>query len=287
MVIINTIADTRESILWAKQQGKKVVLIPTMGFLHDGHLSMVKAARRQDNGDKEILVVMSIFVNPLQFGPNEDYEKYPRDLTRDASLAEEAGVDLLFAPSVKEMYPAGGSLTAVQVSRITEVLCGASRPGHFEGVATVVTKLFNIVQPHEAYFGQKDYQQVAVIRQMVKDLNMPITIRSFPTVRESDGLALSSRNAYLSSEERQQAPILYRALQEASARITGGEISPDRIKAAIKQRISEESNGKIDYVEIYRADDLSEVEQITVSIVIALAVHFGTTRLIDNIIVEV
>lgn len=287
MVIINTIAETRELIIFAKEQKKTVILIPTMGFLHEGHLSMVKAARIKDPGHKEIYIVMSIFVNPLQFGPNEDYAKYPRDLKRDASLAEHAGVDMLFAPSVREMYPEGDSLTAVQVSRITEVLCGASRPGHFQGVATVVSKLFNIVQPEEAYFGQKDYQQVAVIRQIVKDLNIPVIIRSFPTIRESDGLALSSRNAYLNSEERQQAPVLYRSLKEAAVLIAEGERSSDAIATKIKQSISSESVGKIDYVEIYKAEDLSVIEQINVPVVIALAVRFGVTRLIDNIVVEV
>lgn len=287
MLIINAITETRDKISLAKQQGKTVVLIPTMGFLHEGHLSMVKAARMKDARHERIFVVMSIFVNPLQFGPNEDFEKYPRDLNRDASLAEQAGVDLLFAPSVKEMYPEGDSLTAVQVIRMTDVLCGASRPGHFQGVATVVSKLFNIVQPEEAYFGQKDYQQVTVIRQIVKDLNIPVKILSFPTVRENSGLALSSRNAYLNSEERKEAPVLYRSLQEAAVLIAGGERSSDVIKARIRKRISEESNGKIDYVELYRADDLSEIKQINVPVVIVLAVRFGATRLIDNIVVEV
>ncbi|MCM1565046.1 MAG: pantoate--beta-alanine ligase [Dehalobacter sp. 4CP] len=287
MIIAEKIAETREKIASAKQQGKAVVLVPTMGFLHEGHLSMVKIARNQDPNHKKTYIVMSIFVNPLQFGPNEDYEKYPRDLARDSGLAEQAGVDLLFAPSVAEMYPDGKSLTAVQVYQITEVLCGASRQGHFQGVATVVTKLFNIIQPDEAYFGLKDYQQVAVIKQMTKDLNSSVKIVAFPTVRESDGLAKSSRNAYLSSEDRRQAPVLFRSLQEAEARIIEGETCAEVVREEIRQRISSESNGKIDYVEIRKADNLAAVDSIDCPVVIALAVRFGTTRLIDNIVVEV
>lgn len=287
MKITEYITTLRENIDQARQLGKTVILIPTMGFLHYGHLSMAEDARSQDEDHEKIYIVMSIFVNPIQFGPNEDYEKYPRNLVRDSHLAQEAGVDMLFVPSVEEMYPDGQSLTTVNVTKITEDLCGASRPGHFQGVATVVAKLFNIVLPDAAYFGQKDYQQVTVIRQMVKDLNIPVQILVYPTVREADGLAMSSRNSYLDQEQRKQAPVLYQALQEGADLISRGEKSPEIIKEQIEQRIRTNTNGKIEYIEVRKADDLSRVEKINYKVVIALAVHFGSTRLIDNIIVEV
>lgn len=287
MKITEYISVLRENINKAREEGKIIVLIPTMGFLHHGHLSMVEDARAQDEDHEKIYIVMSIFVNPLQFGPNEDYEKYPRNLIRDSRLAQEAGVDLLFTPSVEEMYPEGASLTAVNVSTITAELCGAQRPGHFQGVATVVTKLFNIVLPDAAYFGQKDYQQFTVINQMVKDLNIPVQLIMYPIVREADGLAMSSRNAYLDPEQREQAPVLYRALQEGASLIKAGEKNPVVIIGEIRQRITNESNGKIEYVEIRKANNLAAIETIDGAIVIALAVRFGSTRLIDNIIVEV
>ncbi|MGI5901396.1 MAG: pantoate--beta-alanine ligase [Desulfitobacteriia bacterium] len=281
------IATVREKIKEAREKGKKIILIPTMGFLHPGHLGMVEETRKRDRGRENLYIVMSIFVNPLQFGPQEDYATYPRDLERDKALAERAGVDLLFAPSVAEMYPEGRSLTTVQVSEITEVLCGVRRPGHFQGVATVVTKLFNIVSPDEALFGQKDYQQALVIKQLVKDLNISVVVNVFPTVREKDGLALSSRNSYLSPKEREQAPILFQALQEAALLIKEGERRTNFLCEKIKQRIESSTSGKIEYVEIRRAQDLSEIEEIDSAVVIALAAKFGSTRLIDNLIVEV
>lgn len=287
MKITEYITTLRENIAQARQQGKTVVLIPTMGFLHYGHLSMVESARKQDEDHEEVYIVMSVFVNPLQFGPNEDYEKYPRNLVRDSRLAQEAGVDMLFVPSVQEMYPEGETHTTVSVSRITDDLCGAHRPGHFQGVTTVVNKLFNIVLPDTAYFGQKDYQQFIVIKQMVKDLNMPIKLIAFPTVREADGLAMSSRNSYLNPDERKQAPVLYSSLQEAATLITSGEKRPEVVRDKIRQRISKDTNGKIEYIEIRKADNLAPVDNINTPVVIALAVHFGLTRLIDNIIVEV
>lgn len=287
MKITEYIDTLRENISEARQHGKTVILIPTMGYLHYGHLAMVEHARKQDEDHEKIYIVMSIFVNPLQFGPNEDFEKYPRDLIRDSRLAQEAGVDILFVPSVEEMYPSGQSLTQVSVSRITEVLCGAHRPGHFQGVTTVVMKLFNIALPDAAYFGQKDYQQYVVIRQMVTDLNIPVQLIAFPIVREADGLAMSSRNAYLNEQDRKQAPILHQALTEGAGLIQAGENNPEIIKKQIEQRIRNGSNGKIEYIEILNAKNLAAVESIRYPVIIALAVYFGTTRLIDNVVVEV
>ncbi|NLL52590.1 MAG: pantoate--beta-alanine ligase [Peptococcaceae bacterium] len=287
MNIIKQIDALRENINQAKKQNKTIVFIPTMGFLHQGHLSMAELARRQDETRSKFYIVMSIFVNPLQFGPNEDYDKYPRDLSRDAELAQRAGVDIIFAPTVHEMYPEGTSLTTVSVAEVTEGLCGAGRPGHFQGVTTVVSKLFNIVQPDIAYFGQKDYQQAITIKKMVQDLNFPIEIIVAPTVREQDGLAMSSRNSYLSPEERRQAPVLYRSLQEGAALIKQGETRPEIIREKIVQRIRNESTGQIEYVEIRNADNLATTSIIDSNVVIALAVRLGSTRLIDNIVVEV
>jgi len=229
---------------------------------------------------------MSIFVNPTQFGPNEDFDRYPRDLERDLKLAEAAGVDVVFAPSVKEMYP-DGYKTYVNVEGITEVLCGKSRPGHFRGVTTIVTKLFNIVEPHRAYFGQKDAQQVAVIKKMVKDLNMNVEIITCPIVREEDGLAMSSRNVYLSPEERKSAVILSKSLMEAEELIKKGETDAKKIRKYIIDRIQTEKNAVIDYVEVVNADTLENVDEIKGRVLVALAVKFGSTRLIDNVIVEV
>lgn len=287
MIVTEHISVLQEKILKERQSEKTIVLIPTMGFLHEGHLSMVQAVRQDDEDCEKICIIMSIFVNPLQFGPNEDFERYPRNLARDIQLASQAGVDLLFVPSVEEMYPEGKSLTTICVGKITEGLCGASRPGHFNGVATVVSKLFNIVLPDVAFFGQKDFQQYVVIKQMVKDLNIPVKVYAAPTVREADGLAMSSRNAYLSLEERRQAPVLYQSLQEAKELILRGERDSETIRAIIAKKITGETTGKIDYVEIRRAEDLAQINTITKKIVIALAVRFGNTRLIDNIIVEV
>ncbi len=287
MKITGYISNLRENILIAREQGKAIVLIPTMGFLHYGHLAMVEDARKDDEDREKVYIIMSIFVNPLQFGKNEDFDRYPRNLVRDSTLAQEAGVDMLFVPSAKEMYPNGQSLTTINVTQISEILCGSKRPGHFKGVATVVSKLFNIVLPDLAYFGQKDYQQFVVISQVVKDLNIPVQLIAFPTVREHDGLAMSSRNSYLSSEERQQAPILYSSLQEGAVLIAENETNADVIKTKIIDRISKESKGKIEYVEVRNAHNLEQIEKIEGAVVISLAVQFGSTRLIDNIILEV
>lgn len=258
----------------------KVGFVPTMGYLHEGHLSLIKKAKETAD-----VVVMSIFVNPLQFGPNEDLDKYPRDLERDSQLAAEAGVDLLFFPSVDEMYPTG-SRTIVSVRDITDALCGASRPGHFDGVATVVMKLFNIVNPDYAFFGMKDAQQVAVIMQMVRDLNMAVEVIPCPIVREADGLALSSRNVYLSEEERTQALVLSRALAEAKQLIEGGERKTAVLREAMESVIGTSPLAEIDYIELRSYPDLQLMEELEGTCLIALAVRFGNTRLIDNLMIE-
>jgi pantoate--beta-alanine ligase len=244
MRVIDTVIDMKAVIKVQKQAGKSIGLVPTMGYLHQGHMSLVKHSTEEND-----FTVISIFVNPTQFGPNEDYQNYPRDIEKDMVLAEQAGVDIIFAPSVKEMYPQGYK-TFVNVEDITEILCGKSRPIHFRGVTTVVTKLFNIVTPDKAYFGQKDAQQAAVIKQMVKDLNMNLEIITCPIVREPDGLAMSSRNTYLNSEERKAALILSKTLFEAKKMFENGERSKNRIYKYIKDCISSESVAKIEYIEI-------------------------------------
>ncbi|WP_022847160.1 MULTISPECIES: pantoate--beta-alanine ligase [unclassified Desulfurobacterium] len=263
-----------------KRAGKSIGFVPTMGYLHEGHLSLVRRARKEND-----IVVMSIFVNPTQFGPNEDFEKYPRDEKRDSKLAEREGVDILFLPAVEELYPEPYR-TYVEVSEITEVLCGARRPGHFRGVTTIVTKLFNIVKPDRAYFGKKDFQQYKVIKQMVKDLNMDVEVVGCPIVRENDGLAMSSRNIYLSLEERESALSLYNALKLAKELIEKGERRAPRIKEQMEKFILSHPNvKKIDYIEIVDQDNFKDVEFIKEGNLIALAVFVGDTRLIDNWVV--
>lgn len=280
MIICKKISEVRDIVKEQRGQGRSIALVPTMGYLHEGHLTLVAEARKSG-----AFVVMSIFVNPLQFGPNEDFARYPRDLERDAKKAEGAGVDLIFNPEVEEMYPSK-NLTHVEVDELGDSLCGASRPGHFRGVTTVVSKLFHIVQPDRAYFGQKDYQQYLIICQMVKDLNFPIEVIGVPIVREEDGLALSSRNVYLSPEQRAEALVLQRSLREAENWLRQGERSALTIEERIKELIRNESSGEIDYVEIRSAENLHRVEQIEGKIFIALAVRFGPTRLIDNKVLE-
>ncbi len=281
MQTIREIATLRQIIKDARHRGQTVGFVPTMGFLHEGHLSLLRRARAEND-----LVVLSIFVNPLQFGINEDYNEYPRDLERDSALAEEAGCDLIFYPAVKEMYPRGYA-TFVDVERLTSGLCGASRPGHFRGVTTVVTKLFNIVTPDRTYFGQKDAQQALVIRRMAADLNMDLEVIVMPTVREHDGLAMSSRNVYLSPEQRKAAPILYQSLLQAKESIKKGERSAAAVRNQIIQNISAEPLASIDYVSVTDTTELQEIDRIQNQALIALAVRFGQTRLIDNILVEV
>ncbi len=270
---------------WCKQQkkaGQTIGLVPTMGYLHQGHLSLVQEARRQCDR-----VVVSIFVNPIQFGVGEDLDKYPRDLSGDCKLLEEAQTDAVFAPSARDMYPEGYATFVEMEGTITNRLCGASRPGHFRGVTTVVSKLFNICLPDQAFFGQKDAQQVLVIEKMVRELNFPLEIVRVPIKREADGLAMSSRNVYLSSEQRCQALALSQALQEAGAIIGQGERDPAKIISGIQTRIESAPEARIDYIEIYRAEDLADIKQIEGKVLIALAVKFGNTRLIDNLLVEV
>lgn len=280
MQIFHSIQEVRQFVKAQRSAGQQIGLVPTMGYLHTGHISLVKKA-------KELCetVVMSIFVNPLQFGPNEDYDNYPRDLERDAQLAEEAGADAIFAPSVKEMYP-GHSLTHVDVELLTENLCGASRPGHFRGVVTVVSKLFHIVEPDKAFFGQKDAQQVRVIQQMVTDLNMPVEVVPCPIVREADGLALSSRNIYLSPQARQQAVSLNQSLRGALELLERGERSAKVLVDFVTSRISQEPLADIDYIKLVDLKTMSDVEQINGDCLLALAVRFGGTRLIDNTVLR-
>ncbi len=281
MRLVDTISDMKAIIRSNRTMGKTIGFVPTMGYLHEGHLSLANRSV-QDND----CTVMSIFVNPTQFGPSEDFEKYPRDMERDLSLAESAGVDVVFAPSVAEMYPEEYK-TYVNVEDITGVLCGLSRPGHFRGVTTVVNKLFNIIEPNKAYFGQKDAQQVIVIKKMVRDLNMNLEIVTCPIIRESDGLAISSRNVYLNSEERKAAVILSKSLFEVEEIIKQGERSCVKVVQYLKDRIKSEDLAEIDYVEVVSVNGLESIEQIRESVLIALAVRFGRTRLIDNIMMEV
>lgn len=282
MIIINNPNEMSEKIKRLKLQGKSIGLVPTMGYLHKGHMSLIKKARGEND-----IVAVSIFVNPTQFGEGEDLDSYPRDIERDADLCKEEGADIIFAPQPVDMYPKGYSTYADVEGGITRGLCGASRPGHFRGVATVLAKLFNIVQPQRAYFGQKDAQQVAVVRRMAEDLNMDVEIVSCPIVREKDGLAMSSRNTYLSPSERMDALVLSRSLFEAKEMIMSGKREASNIKSHIKGRISGVKSADIDYVEIVDADSMEDLEFIRGRVLVALAVRVGKTRLIDNIIMEV
>jgi len=278
MNTVTTIAELRAAVALARRAGKRIGFAPTMGNLHSGHAALVTRAR-----DKADFVVASIFVNPLQFGPNEDLDTYPRTLAADQQRLVEAGCDLLFAPTVAQMYPEGTAVqTRVSVPELSQGLCGASRPGHFEGVATVVSKLLNMVQPDVAVFGQKDYQQLAVIRAMVRDLNMPIEIIGEPTVRAEDGLALSSRNGYLSAEQRAKAPVLYRCLSDMATAIRAGE----RDYAGLleqQRKVIAASGFKLDYLEIRHAVHLRPVTAQDHDLVLLVAAYLGTTRLIDNL----
>lgn len=280
MEIIENIASMHALSERKRMEGKLIGFVPTMGFLHEGHLSLIREARKQTD-----MVIVSIFVNPTQFRPNEDYDKYPRDLEGDTKKVNSAGGDIIFAPSARDMYP-DGYLTYVNVEGITETLCGISRPGHFRGVTTVVTKLFNIVKPHKAFFGQKDYQQSVIIKKMVRDLNMDIDIILLPTVREHDGLAMSSRNSFLSTEERKVAPVLYRALIMASEMVKNGEKNTRKIYSEMKRMIENESLVVIDYISITDPETLTDISEIKGKTLIALAVKIGSTRLIDNILIE-
>jgi pantoate--beta-alanine ligase len=280
-VVAETVEATRAAVAEARGRGLRVGLVPTMGALHAGHASLMQAARTETD-----FVVVSIFVNPLQFGPNEDLARNPRPLDEDLRLCDRKGVDLVFHPDVAMMYPADAR-TVVEVQGWQEQLCGASRPGHFRGVTTVVTKLFHIVAPDVAYFGQKDAQQARIIQQMVRDLNFPVQIHICPIVREPDGLALSSRNRYLDSEQRRQAPILFQALEEARALVERGERDAGALRRALAQRIATASGARLDYAAVVDFETLAPLDRLRGRVLVALAVFFGTTRLIDNLLQDV
>jgi pantoate--beta-alanine ligase len=280
MKIIKTIEEMRELRRAARKSGKRLGLVPTMGALHQGHLSLVQTAR-----DKSDIVAVSIFVNPTQFTPHEDFAKYPRNLENDCQMLEHEYVDVIFAPSVEDMYPAG-AVTWVTVEAMSDRLCGKSRPGHFRGVTTVVAKLFHIIEPDIAFFGQKDAAQVAIIRRMVRDLNMPVEIEVGAIVREPDGLALSSRNAYLSPGERNSALVLHRSLLRAQEFFEGGERISSKLIAAGKRELSSEPQARLDYFEIVDPDSLEPITTISNRALIAVAAFIGNTRLIDNLIVD-
>lgn len=280
MDICYTIKDVRERVNAWKREGLAVGFVPTMGYLHEGHKSLMQAARA--NNDK---VVVSVFVNPMQFGPNEDLESYPRDFEKDSALCESVGVDLIFHPDPEEMY-ADGFCSYVDMNGLTTELCGKSRPIHFRGVQTVVLKLFNIVKPDRAYFGQKDAQQLAVIKRMVKDLNVDTEIVSCPIVREADGLAKSSRNTYLNPDERKAALILSLSLKLGRKLIENGETDAKAVIKAITDSINTELLAKIDYVDVVDFDTITPVDKIGKSVLVAIAVYIGKTRLIDNFIIE-
>lgn len=280
MDICYTIKDVRERVNAWKREGLTVGFVPTMGYLHEGHKSLMQAARA--NNDK---VVVSVFVNPMQFGPNEDLESYPRDFEKDSALCESVGVDLIFHPEPEEMY-ADGFCSYVDMNGLTTELCGKSRPIHFRGVQTVVLKLFNIVKPDRAYFGQKDAQQLAVIKRMVKDLNVDTEIVSCPIVREADGLAKSSRNTYLNPDERKAALILSLSLKLGRKLIENGETDAKAVIKAITDSINTELLAKIDYVDVVDFDTITPVDKIGKSVLVAIAVYIGKIRLIDNFIIE-
>ncbi len=285
MVVVYTKSDLRRRITSAKKSGKKIGFVPTMGALHDGHLQLIKACVAAND-----FSVVSIFVNPIQFGPGEDYQRYPRNLNNDLRLLKDTGVDIVFAPKVKEVYPQGYR-TFVQVEGLSEKLCGKYRPGHFRGVATVVLKLFNLVQPDQAYFGWKDAQQLIIVRKMVKDLDLPVKIIGLPTVREPDGLAMSSRNRYLSGAERSQALILYRSLQQIKEAVEKKEKDLKEAIAQVRSSLKKNRFVKLQYLE---AVDLSTLESVENSsavtfkkVLVAIAAFVGSTRLIDNVILKI
>lgn len=280
MQIIRTIKNLRNAINRAKLKDKTIGFVPTMGALHQGHLSLMRQAVKDND-----IVVVSIFVNPTQFGPKEDFKKYPRNLKQDARLCRKVGVDIIFYPDIKEMYP-DNYKTYVEVYNLSDCLCGKFRPGHFRGVATVVTKLFNIVSPDIAYFGQKDAQQAIIIQKMASDLNMPLKIKIMPTVRDNDGLALSSRNVYLNPEERKDALVLSKALNLAKGLIKASIKDTHKIIARMRKLIAAKKTSKVDYISIVDLDNLKPIKKISDTCLIALAVWVGKTRLIDNIIVK-
>ncbi|MBO1513831.1 pantoate--beta-alanine ligase [Metabacillus bambusae] len=281
MNVVTTKLELIKQINKYKESNQTIGFVPTMGFLHEGHVKLLEEARKEND-----IVVLSIFVNPLQFGVNEDYDSYPRNQHRDEELAKLSGVDLLFTPSVPEIYPTEPSYTVKVQSRVN-VLCGRSRKGHFDGVATILTKLFNLIKPDRAYFGMKDAQQVAVIDGLINEFYFPIELVSVPTIREADGLAKSSRNVKLNEKDRNEAPVIYKSLSNAKNEIAKGERDKEKLKALITNTISQETDGEIDYVEILSYPNLEEIEVISGKVIIAIAVKFTNARLIDNITIEV
>jgi pantoate--beta-alanine ligase len=278
MKVVQTIAEMRALSRSARSGGKRLGLVPTMGALHEGHLSLVRAARAKTD-----VVAASIFVNPTQFGPSEDFARYPRNLENDCAILEREGVEYVFAPSVEEMYPKG-AVTWVMVEGLSDRLCGKSRPGHFRGVTTVVSKLFHIVEPDVAFFGQKDAAQHAIIRRMVRDLDMPVAIEVCPIVREPDGLALSSRNAYLSAEERKSALVLHRSLTTVQRLFEAGERDSAKLTRAARQEFAGEPSAHLDYFEIVNPDTLEPQPRVEEKTLVAVAAFVGKTRLIDNVV---
>ena len=281
MRVIKSIIQLRKVLDAARRAGKTIGFVPTMGYFHEGHAALMRAAKK----DHDICVV-SIYVNPKQFGPKEDLARYPRDLRRDSAVARKENVDIIFFPSDNVIYPKG-YLTYIDVENLSGQLCGRFRPGHFKGVATVVMRLLNIVRPDAMYLGQKDAQQVAVLKTMVHDLDLPVAVKVIPTVREKDGLAMSSRNSYLTPDQRRQSAVLYRTLRLAKARITGGEWSVAAVTGLITKTIRRESTGRIQYVACVDALTLQPLKTLKGHVLIALAVFFGPTRLIDNIGIRV
>jgi len=280
MRTVTTIAGMKAAVAELRARGRTIGFVPTMGYLHEGHLSLVRECRKSTD-----VTIVSIFVNPLQFGPQEDFRRYPRDPERDASLLEKEGVDILFLPEDREVYP-HGFRTSVEVTGLQDKLCGRSRPGHFRGVTTVVLKLFNIVRPDCAFFGQKDAQQVFILRRMAEDLDVGVDIRVMPIVRDPDGLALSSRNSYLSAEERRAALVLFRSLEEARRMYENGERAASQIRERLLRLIAAEPLARIDYVDIVDPGSLDPVEKVKGEALVALAVYVGKTRLIDNTILR-
>lgn len=280
MKMIREINEMKSYVQTLKAEGKKIGFVATMGYFHDGHLALMKAAKRENDA-----VIASIFVNPLQFGPNEDFDTYPRDEERDIRLAKEVSVDALFIPSGEEMYPRHPMIT-LGITERTNVLCGKSRPGHFDGVLIVLTKLFHIIEPDKVYFGMKDAQQTAVVEALIRDLNFSIELVGVDTVREEDGLAKSSRNVYLTDEERKEAAWLYQALEKGRKMVANGETDASVIINEVKQTILENTNGQIDYVELHSYPELKPVSIIKEQVILAVAVYFNKARLIDNIIFD-
>ncbi len=280
MRVIRSVESLRRLIQKAKARNQRIGFVPTMGALHDGHSSLMRRCRRDNS-----LTVVSIFVNPKQFGPHEDFRKYPRQEKADRILAKKSGVDILFCPSENEMYP-DDHLTYIDVEKLSKPLCGRSRPGHFRGVATVVGKLLNMVMPDVLYLGQKDAQQALIIKRMIRDLNFPVQVKVCPIVRDADGLALSSRNRYLTEKQRREAVDLYQSLREAKKRMAEGERRAGEIAGMIRSRVTRNTSGRIDYVECIDAETLESFRTAGGKVLIALAVRFGKTRLIDNMIVN-